>query len=372
MSSEIKLHSNFKNTQTPLSNRFIDEFMTSANGEYVKIYIYLLRQMYNRQSADLSLGAIADHFDCHEKDIRRALAYWEKSNLLHMEYDSDHQIESIQLLDCPESFSDSSKEERKNFSPSSMEQTLVQKKAINEAAAQVLPGVSRTISDISQFYTPEQLLSFSEQDNTRELFTIVQQYTGKTLNNRDMRLLLFWMDELKFSNELIYYLIDYCITRHHNNMNYMNKVAINWAENGVSSVEDARRYCENYNELTTAVMRAFGLSGRTLGEKELSYLTKWSRKYHFSKELISEACNRTLLATHQASFEYTDSILTSWYKKGVKQSNDLAPLDAQHQKRTAKKEDSPSSKKPVSNNRFNNFHQRNYNDDALEATLTSL
>ncbi len=393
MSVEIKLRSNFRNTQTPLSNRFIDEYMTSANGEYVKIYIYLLRQMYSSQNVDLSLAAIADHFDCPEKDIRRALSYWEKSHLLQLGYDADHQLESIQLLDCADSSFPSSSKGRNLDTPkesdssasfssqdkesdiSAEEQQLLSRKTIHEAASRVLSGIPRTIEDISNYYTTDQLLRFSEEESTKQLFVIVQQYTGKTLNQMDLRILLFWLDELHFPNELIYFLIDYCISRHHNNINYMNKVAINWAENGVQTVEDARRYNETYNELTTAVMRSFGLSGRTLGEKELAYVTTWSRTYGFDKDIIAEACNRTLLATHQASFEYADSILTKWFKKGVKKLVDVGPLDAQHQKRVSAKASSTSASNSSTNgskNRFNNFDQRSYNDAALEAALTNL
>ena len=50
--------------------------MTQANGEYVKIYLYLLRNL-NQSAQNVSLSAIADHFDCTERDILRALKYWE-------------------------------------------------------------------------------------------------------------------------------------------------------------------------------------------------------------------------------------------------------------------------------------------------------
>ena len=51
--------------------------MPSANGDYVKVYLYLVRCMQDLQS-DITITAIADRLDNTEKDILRALSYWEK------------------------------------------------------------------------------------------------------------------------------------------------------------------------------------------------------------------------------------------------------------------------------------------------------
>ena len=71
--------------------------MTRANGEYVKIYLYLLR-CFAQPSADFSLSGLADHFDCTERDILRALKYWEKLRLFHLEYDANDNLSGIRML----------------------------------------------------------------------------------------------------------------------------------------------------------------------------------------------------------------------------------------------------------------------------------
>ena len=57
---------------TMVANEFIDRYMAGANGEYVKVYLYLLRH----QSEALDIGAIADALNHTESDVRRALGYW--------------------------------------------------------------------------------------------------------------------------------------------------------------------------------------------------------------------------------------------------------------------------------------------------------
>ena len=78
-------------SSTCIPNIFIDKYMTNANGEFVKIYLYLVRCMdQSRQSC--SISELADVFEHTEKDILRALAYWEKMHLLHLEYNDNQEV----------------------------------------------------------------------------------------------------------------------------------------------------------------------------------------------------------------------------------------------------------------------------------------
>ena len=68
---------------TVVSNAFIDTYMTAANGEYVKVFLYLLRH----EGEEVTVSAIADALDHTEADVKRALAYWEEAGLLEREGD---------------------------------------------------------------------------------------------------------------------------------------------------------------------------------------------------------------------------------------------------------------------------------------------
>ena len=63
---------------TLVANEFIDRYMADANGEYVKVYLYLLR--HSQEKPDV--GQIADALNHTEADVRRALSYWEKMGAL--------------------------------------------------------------------------------------------------------------------------------------------------------------------------------------------------------------------------------------------------------------------------------------------------
>ena len=72
MRNQFEIHA------TLVADEFIDTYMASANGEYVKVYLYILRH----QNEKVDLPSIADALNHTEADVRRALAYWEKMGVL--------------------------------------------------------------------------------------------------------------------------------------------------------------------------------------------------------------------------------------------------------------------------------------------------
>ena len=66
---------------TLVANEFIDRYMPSANGEYVKVYLYLLRHA----GEEVGQAEIADALELTEGDVRRALIRWQRDGLLTAE-----------------------------------------------------------------------------------------------------------------------------------------------------------------------------------------------------------------------------------------------------------------------------------------------
>ena len=146
-------------------------------------------------------------------------------------------------------------------------------------------------------------------------------------------------------------------------MPLIKKVALSWADEHITTVEEAKAVSGQYSRNSYAVLNAYGIKGRVPAASELAYIRRWSDEYGFSCDLIIEACNRTMSTIHQPSFDYTESILKNWKDKGVNTLADVKALDVIHMKDKDKKKTSPSSKKAVSSrNRFNNFEGRKYQD----------
>lgn len=320
---------------TVISNRFIDEYMQAANDAQLKIYLYLIRMMSAR--LDTSIGDIADKFNYTEKDVVRALKYWEKNRLLLLDYDERKNITGIHLMD--------------SGAPSV--NMAVEAPAVGMTTYPSMPGKPN--------YSAEQLQAFKSDENTARLLFVAEQYLKKPLSPNDMRTILFIMDKLGFSEDLTDYLIQYCVDRGKRDLRYIEKVALSWAEQGITTPKEAAALSGKYDRTVYDIMRALGRSNMPT-ETEVAYIDRWRKFYGFENDVILDACERTVLATDNHRFEYAESILKSWYNAGVHHKKDIKSLDEGHQR-------AKTGRPAASANKFNQFTQHDYDFDAIQRTL---
>lgn len=357
----IQLHSDCPVFTTQVSNTFIDEYMADANGEFVKVYLYLLRHLGNA-ALDLSISTIADCFNHTEKDIIRALKYWERMNLLHIEYNPDKTIGGIQMHNIDAA-------PKKDVSVAEPKAPSVEAIKEEQVEAPVVSNITPIRKkEARKNYSLDEVKTFRKDPEVSELFFIIETYLKHPLASTDINTVLYWYDTLQFSAELIEYLVEYCISKGHASTRYMDKVALAWHESGITTVEAAKENASIHSQAYYTVVKALGISGRNLIDSETAFIQKWSKDFSFDLELIAEACSRTIAATHQPSFEYTDSILSSWYKNGVHTLNDVKNLDANFNKA---KKSSTATAPAGKRNRFNNIEQRDYDFDQIEEMLLS-
>lgn len=393
--SLISLQNSSELEVTILSNRFIDNFMPRANGEFVKVYIYLLRAVSSSPSS-FSLEHMADRLFCTERDIFRALKYWEGEKILSLTYTTDRQLSGITLL---EPFADaghmeSSASSENIFStagtssspvsaqmaagisqPVALTGSAPKNVSLSSSNSAVSGGTSSELStsaDYIRSLTPDHISELKQNEEVSQLLYIAEQYLVKTLTPTEMQKIFFFYDELHMSADLIEYLVEYCVSRGRKSMRYIETVALAWTRDGVTTVEMARDASSRFSKDYYTILKAMGISGRNPVENEISYIDTWRKTYGFDLELIQEACSRTVLSTGQPSFQYADKILSGWKKKNVHTLEDVRLLDAEHKKRQLEKAVS-RKKQPAaqsqSNNRFNNFHQRDYDFTEYEKRL---
>ena len=354
---------------TVVSNRFIDVYMPRANGSYVKIYLYLLRCISDA-STNMSLDLIADRLDETEKDIMRALKYWEDTGILTVSRSLSGQITNVTLLDLEDNMvaqdtSDSSRFTLKQGTVSqSRDKTLypTQSSIIplftdNEPAHKLPAPAAQVVPEPRPTYTAAQVRQLTASDEIKWLLPQLEQLLQRPVKPSEIQLILYFYESLGFSTDLILYLYDYCISRGKKSNAYIEKVALSWATEGISSAEEARAAIDAYNENHSTVMKAFGLN-RAPVPAELNYLNRWFDEMGFSSDMVAEACNRTVLSINKPDFKYADRILTSWYEQKVKTLSDLQGYDRGHTKPT-----SPRSQQTQPTGSFNRFSQRKYSED---------
>lgn len=357
----MKIYTETPEGTTVIQNSFIDQYMPHANGEYVKVYLYLLRCA--NTGRELSLSSIADVFEHTEKDIQRALTYWEKQYLMKLKLKPDGAVISVTFMDpsMAAGYAGLTPVQPEPELRAAETQSVEQRKSIYPAAAGSEAGKSgKTIP------SPERVTALSEQQNLRQLFFIAEQYLQRPLNSSEQSDFIYYYDTLKFSTDLIEYLLEYCISKGSASRHYMKKVALAWAEAGITTVMQAKQETNLYNKNYFTIMNAFGIKGRNPAAPELEYMSRWLNEYGFTMDIILEACRRTICQTHQPNFQYADKILSQWHEKKVASTADIQKLDMQRLKEKTK----PAEKPPrATGNRFNNFTQRDYDYDKLERQL---
>ena len=355
--SDISLHTESAGSVTCVSNTFIDHYMAGANGEYVKIYLYLLRCL-SSNTKDFSITAIAQHLGHTDLDVKRALQYWEARNLLRLEYDWNQQLSGICLMDpITHGYSHATPVAAPMMPPAAM--------TVPAASA---PPATMTVPTTSVSPTR------AEDNVMKELFLLAEAYAHRVLSPQEMETIDYWNARLHFSPELIEFLINHCSAEGHTSIRYMDKVALSWAEQGISTLEEAEASLLTHSEAYHTVTRSFGITGRSLTPVELTYLDRWTKEYGFSKELLEEACNRSILRAPGSPFKYADRILSDWHAKGIRTKEEVEAQDLSFaQNRIAKQATwqaaTPRPQQPK-RDRFSNFKEReDFDWDAYELKL---
>lgn len=390
----LSIHNPFNAGITAIPNYFLDHYMPKANGEFVKIYLYLLRA--STSNGNISLNAVADSMNCTEKDVIRALKYWEKEGLLHISYDPIGNPEALSFTDMYQNSTsannlttDMSSAVIKKSIENSTEttnntdtRTAVYSNAGNAVCSEteIFSSSDTTTNSSAQTtatektpikkatLTAEKVKQLKENEDIAQLLFIAQQYLGKTLTPSETNRILYFYDGLEFSTDLIEYLIEYCVSKGHKSMHYIEKVAFAWKEDGITSVASAKKSSEGYHKDYYTILKALGIRGRNPIDAEVSIMKTWKDEYGFTLELIVEACTRTILATNQPSLQYADRILQSWKKANVHSMADIHKLDLAHEQ-TKNEKQTRKSPKPAAATKFSNFEQRNYDFDSLESQL---
>lgn len=352
-------------TYTIVPDAFILEYMPKANGSYVKVYLYLCLAL--SQNRPLSISELAESCNETENDIKRALQYWEKEGLISLQINQNRTLTGIDLLTPVKEPADDFMSEGSNvldttpYTDSSTEpHSTYEKESIKEpelAAAKEIPTPQKKEYSIVQIKEREKDTSFSQ------LVYMIETYFGRPFTQTDYHSLLYILDDLEFSLELLEYLVEYCVSKNKNSMRYIEAVAIAWHKEGIKTIKAAKLQSSSYNELYALVAKSLGL-GRNITSVEAEYIDNWQNKLGFEAAMIKEACNRAILhSPTSGTITYVNGILETWNKAKVHNLSELAKLDEEYKKTQTlrqNKSNAGATKKAL------NYSQRTYNPDSLE------
>ncbi|MGL5244403.1 MAG: DnaD domain protein [Sarcina sp.] len=312
---------------TPVNNIFIDKYMIKARGEFVKVYLLMLKYSISGEPG-VNSSILATKLNLLESDIMNALNYWNDEGVVKLIPIDKMNNFNIEFLDLSL--------EEEPYSP--------------------------TVD----------LLSALNENNTKDMLKDIEKLIGRTLSPMEMSSYLSWQTEYKFSSELILLLIEYCAAKGKKDARYIEKVALSWHDCGIKNIDEAQAYITKTEDKWVKIKKILnylGIKNMDIMKPQEDMLEKWLYTYNFSIELIFKACDICFERLNRADFKYIDGILGKWYKDQIKTLKDVATKDIKKPIQTARTNTNNKSQIPQKTLNFTNYSQREYDYDSLEKQL---
>ena len=263
---------------TPIENLFIHEFMLKAPGDFVKIYIYGLKQCYHPHSSENTLEAFSHALGIETQIIENAFHYWERQGILAFKKEEDQQL-------CLEFFNIKDVLYNKGLNS---EKTMYQYKDFNQNLQQMFD---------TRLLTPQEYLRVYD-----------------------------WIEVLNLPMEVVLMMIQFYISKMGRKVkiNYLDKVAEGWSRDGINTMQKAEEYIESNDVCfkdTLAVLKYLGIH-RTPSKAELELYKKWRDQWGYSLSAILLTCKETT-KVQSPTMAYLDKILFSFYNKDITTPQDV-------------------------------------------------
>jgi DnaD/phage-associated family protein len=308
---------------TPVENIFLDAFMPSANGDYVKVYLLGYKYACSPDpSASFTNENLARTLGLLPSDVIRAWDYWEKKGVIKKYPSEDDKTGfSVEFLSLKQLYID-------NYKSVSAE----------------------TTGDSRNTYSPSDLMQAMQDTGIRDMFNEIQQIMCRPLSPTESLQCLEWLYDFKMAPEIIEEAFRYSVEKKGvKSIKYINAIISNWYDNNINTTEKLAEHLEVTDSKYSRYKKIMKAMGRTKNPSriEKEFIDKWFDIYNMSTELILKACDAAIIQKANPSLNYIDGIISKWHRDSIK-SVDEIPAENKETKRPKRK---------TSRNKFHNFDQ---------------
>lgn len=307
---------------TPVQNNFIDNYMKDVDGDYVKVYLCMLRQ-YLTDGSMPDAGIIAELSGLSMDKVRQAQRYWCQAGFFNMPSRAASAQGDISLDDRP------------SYSPAEIN------------------------------------ASIQSSDEIALLFKIAEEKLERLLSTNDIQVIYSLYDWLGLPVEVIIMLLEHCRCLGKRNIRYIEKVAVEWTQNGINTIEKAEEHLRRFEKRNIdhkKICEQLGIYGNP-AKRQAEYMDKWLYEWSMPLDVVLLACDQTV-NTREPSFAYVNAVLERWHNEGVSTVADAQQAIQRFVE--SKKSKATANKKPAqaqAKNNFHNFPQRQYDFNELEQQI---
>ena len=303
-------------SQTSIPDVFFTEYLSQANGDFVKVYLYLY--FLSKYNKDVKINDLSKKLELPLKIIQDAVKYWEEAGLL-IRKNQGFIVANLQEIEL-----------NKVYKPRiSMSAQDVKKVAENNYRAKAIDTINN------------------------EFFQGVM--SPSWYGDIDL-----WFKKYGFDEEVMIALFRYCFNKSALHRSYISTVAEAWNKNKIKTFSDLDLYYQKEEKLKSignSIRKKMRIS-RNLSVYEEAYIEKWNLTYGYGLDIIDIALKKTT-SKFNPSFEYLDKLISDWHERGLKTSSQVLEYIEKQKNIPVQKNSSNSTN---SGNVSANYPQRNYSN----------
>lgn len=303
-------------SQTSIPDVFFTEYLSQANGDFVKVYLYLY--FLSKYNKDVKINDLSKKLELPLKIIQDAVKYWEEAGLL-IRKNQGFIVANLQEIEL-----------NKVYKPRiSMSAQDVKKVAENKYRAKAIDTINN------------------------EFFQGVM--SPSWYGDIDL-----WFKKYGFDEEVMIALFRYCFNKSALHRSYISTVAEAWNKNKIKTFSDLDLYYQKEEKLKSignSIRKKMRIS-RNLSVYEEAYIEKWNLTYGYGLDIIDIALKKTT-SKFNPSFEYLDKLISDWHERGLKTSSQVLEYIEKQKNIPVQKNSSNSTN---SGNVSANYPQRNYSN----------
>ena len=301
----FKVRKDFKTAPFSVPGEIVDSHLKLAGALQLRVILYCLRHTYD---AEVNPALMAELFSVSEEDINDALMFWTE----------------LGLIEC----------EGAAFTPTTPAPE------VKKVAPPKAPRPDRKEVARRGMESPEIAFLLNE----------AQQKFGRMLKQSESSVLVWIYDDLGLDASVILMILQHAVQSEKVNITYIERVARDWAENGIDTIAAAEQRIVELNNNRSAwnkMRRAFGLDSRSPSATEQAIAVSAVIEWKMDDALLKRAYDACVDTCGKYNIKYIKKVLTEWHKQGIGSVEELEKALSNQSENTEGKSKSGTKRKSV-------------------------
>jgi len=325
-----------------IENIFITDFMPSASGTTVKVYLLgILFSKEENTKYHYDNKTLANMLSLPLQDVHEAWTYWEKVGLIIKHAHEDASAYDVEFLSL---------------------RALYIQNNYNVKNSTVVTRTKKAHVENNPFKI--------ENENFQKLTKSVEKIIGHPLTYSDYREIGDFYENYSKDIEWLERAFVHCYQeRGIRNLKVVKSTMLSWIDQGLNTVSAVDAYLVHSSaryQIYKEVLRLLGNAFRMVNQGEKDLIDKWIDTYAFGQDDLYAIIKDLSKKTMTINFNYIDTILTKLNQSGIKTFEAYTTFNAFASKQGTEK---PESKPTHRRKNYTIEKDKTYSEEELESIL---